>query len=101
MSKALNFDKSSELGDESGARRIPNAGEVKGFFDRALAQEKEIDGLKEDLKQIYQDAHDQGIDRKALRFVVKHKKNPISIEHRQEVNETLTKVGEQAMFAFA
>lgn len=99
MSKALNFDgKKSE--PEAEARKIPNSGDVKKFIASAMDIEEKIDTLKEDLKQVYQDADDQGIPRKELKIVVKHKRKPMPLEARQGVNELFEKAGDQPYFAF-
>lgn len=100
MVKPLNFD-DAKIREEEAPKKIPNSGDVKSFIARIHKVEETMDQAKADLKSLYSDAKDQGIDPKALKVVVKHKKHPVSIEHRQEVNELLEKVGDQAMFAFA
>lgn len=101
MSKPLNFDDAKIHDEKNEAKKIHNAGDVKGFIDRIHKVEETMDLAKADLKALYSDAKDQGIDPKALKVVVKHRKHPTSVEHRQEVNELLTKAGDQPMFAFA
>lgn len=99
MPKELKFD-DSRIHDDEAPKKIPNSGDVKGFISRIHKVEETMDQAKADLKSLYSDAKDQGIDPKALKVVVKHKKHPVSVEHRQEVNELLEKVGDQKMFAF-
>lgn len=99
MPKALNFD-DAKIPAADEPKKIPNAGDVKSFVNRIHKVEETMDQAKADLKSLYTDAKDQGIDPKALKIVVKHKKKPMSVELRQEVNELMTKVGEQHVFAF-
>ena len=99
MIKPLKFDDGAVTGDGAPVK-IANAGDVKKFIDRALKLEEQLDQDKADLKGLYDDAHEQGIDRKALKIVVKHKKKPVSLELRQEVNDLFEKCGDQPMFAF-
>lgn len=97
MTKPLNFGDEKSAVDDA-PRKIPNAGDVKKFIDRALKLEEELAQNRADLKSVYDDAHNEGIDRKALKVVVKHKKNPVSFEHRQEVNELLKKVSAEPLY---
>lgn len=100
MPKELKFDDAKIRHDEA-PKKIPNSGDIKSFIARIHKVEETMDQGKADLKSLYSDAKDQGIDPKALKVVVRHKKHPTSVEHRQEVNELLEKSGEQKMFAFA
>ncbi len=99
MVKPLKFDDAS-VQPEQEARKIPNTQEVKSFIAKIHKKMEDLDDLKSDLKQLYDDAEGQGIDSKALKIVVKHKKKPISVELRQEVNLLCEKCGEQMLFAF-
>lgn len=85
--------------DSNEPHKLANAGDVRKFVDRALKLEEEMDQIKADLKGLYDDAHDQGIDRKDLKIVVKHRKKPMSFERRQGVNELLAKLGDLPLFA--
>lgn len=85
--------------DSNETIKIPNSGDVRKFVDRALKLNEQLDQTKADLKGLYDDASDQGIDRKALKVVVNNRKKPLSFEHKQEVNELLTKLGELPLFA--
>lgn len=85
--------------DDNEARKIPNSGDVKKFVDRAIKLNESLDQTKADLKGVYDDASDQGIDRRALKVVVSHRKKPISEEHRQEVNELQKKIGGTPIYA--
>lgn len=100
MPKELKFD-DAKIQPVEEARKIPNAGDVKKFVGRALEIEKEIDGLKEDLKEVYQSANDEGISKKDLKVVVKYRKKPTDVEHRQGVNELLEKLGDLPLFHFS
>lgn len=99
MNKPLKFDDAKIHGDAAPVK-IPNSADVKKFVERALKLEEQLDQDKADLKGLYNDAHNQGVDRKALKIVVKHKKKPFSLEVRQEVNELFEKCGDSPMFAF-
>lgn len=99
MIKPLKFDDGKGTFSEE-AVKIPNSVDVKKAVDGILKLEEEMDNLKADLKSAYDTAHNGGIDRKALKIVVKHKRKPMSVEMRQDVNELMTKVGEQIVFAF-
>lgn len=85
--------------EDNEPRKIPNAGDVKNFVNRALKLHEALDQAKADLKGLYDDANDQGIDRKALKTVVANRKKPLSFEHKQEVNELLSKIGDLPLFA--
>jgi uncharacterized protein (UPF0335 family) len=95
--KALKFEEREQEVNEP--RKIPNAGAVKEFVNRAMKLEEQLDQAKADLKGLYDDAHDQGFDRKALKIVIKNRKKPMSFELRQEVNELQTKLGDLPLFA--
>jgi uncharacterized protein (UPF0335 family) len=99
MTKALKFDDASVAADEA-PRRIPNTAEVKSFIDRITKVMETMDDCKADLKSLYGDAADQGINKKALKIVVQYKKRGISDELKHDVNELLEKSGGQMMFAF-
>lgn len=98
MPKELKFD-DAKIHDTAPVK-IPNSGDIKKYIERALKLEETLDQTKADLKGLYDDADNEGIDRKALKVVVKHKKKPLSSNNRQEVNMLLEKVGDQPMFAF-
>ncbi len=98
MNKPLKFDDAKI--HEQEPVKIANSGDVKKFVERALRLEDQLDQDKADLKGLYDDAHNAGIDRKALKIVVKHKKKAFSVELRQEVNELFEKCGDSPMFAF-
>jgi uncharacterized protein (UPF0335 family) len=98
MNKPLKFDDAKI--HEQEPMKIANAGDVKKFVDKLLRLEEQLDQHKVDMKQAYDDAHEQGIDRKALKIVVKHKKKAVSAELRQEVNDLFEKCGDPLMFAF-
>lgn len=98
MNKTLNFD-DAKIREEEAPKKIPNSGDVKGFISKIHKVMETMDQAKSDLKQLYSDAKDQGIDPKDLKVVVKHKKTPTSIEHRQGVNELLTKTGDPILYA--
>jgi len=100
MPKPLKFDDASVQAEDA-PRRIPNTAEVKEFLSKIHKKMEEMDDLKSDLKQLYDDAEEQGIDRGALKFVAKLKKKPLSEEKKKMVNELLEKSGEQLLFAFA
>lgn len=99
MPKELKFDDATIPAGEE-AKKIPNAGDVTKFIDRAMKLEEQASDIKADQKSLYREAADQGIDTKALKIVVRHKKNPMSVELRQEANEISEKSGGQAIFAF-
>lgn len=99
MNKPLKFDDAKIHGDPAPVK-IPNSVDVKKFVERALKLEENMDQAKSDLKQLYDDAHNGGVDRKALKIVVKHKKKAFSVELRQEVNELFEKCGDSPMFCF-
>lgn len=99
MIKPLKFDDGKETFSEE-AVKIPNSADVKKTIDGIMKLEEEMDNIKADIKSAYDTAHKGGIDRKALKFVVKYKKKKPSQEFRQEVNELLEKCGEQMMFSF-
>jgi len=98
--KALNFDDAS-VSEEQVARKIPNTQEVKAFIQKIHKKMEDMDDMKADLKSLYDDAEEQGIDRAALKFVVKFKKKPLSNDKKKAVNELLEKSGEQLLFVFA
>lgn len=97
--KSLNFD-DAKISPEPEAKKIPNSGDVKAFINKIHKVMETMDDAKADLKGLYADAKDQGIGPKDLKVVVKHKKHPTSIEHRQGVKELFEKCGDQPFFAF-
>lgn len=100
MPRELKFDDAKIHGETTEPKKIPNAGDVKKFIERGLKLEEDKDMAVADIKSMYADAKEQGIDPKALKIVITHKKRPMSTERRQEVNEIMEKSGDQPYFAF-
>lgn len=100
MPRELKFD-DAKIQPQEEARKIPNTGYVRKFVERGLALEKQKDELSEDFKEFYQDSDDNGINKKDLKIVVKHRKKPMDVGHRQGVNELLEKLGDLPLFHFA
>lgn len=100
MKRELKFDDAKIPAGEE-AKRIPNVGEVKGFIERVQNIEKEMSALSEDRSSVYQEAKDAGIDTKAMKIVVKHRKAPMDTDCRSEVNDMLEKIGDLPLFHFA
>ncbi len=74
---------------------------IKDAVARILKLEEEKDSAVSELKGAYDDAAAKGVDRKALKTVVKLKKKGHSPEHTQTVNSYLKSLGELPLFAAA
>jgi len=72
---------------------------IKKAVERILALEEKKDQAVSDLKGAYDDAAEKGVDRRALKDVVKLQKKTRSPEHMQTVNSYLKALGELPLFA--
>jgi uncharacterized protein (UPF0335 family) len=99
MTKPLKFD-DGKIKTNDAPVKIPNTADVKSLIGRIHKVMESMDESKADLKSLYAEADAGGIDTRAIKVVVKHKKRPTSVEHRQEVNMLLEKTGDAPMFAF-
>lgn len=78
-----------------------NNNDVKGYADRIGNIMTEQDTLREDLKEIYLEAKEKGVDVKALRSAIAIKRKEKDQPHRQKVNEYLQTMGEPVQYALA
>ena len=68
---------------------ITNKDQLKNFVDQIETLEHERTMVSENLKEVYDKAADAGIDKKALKQVVKNRKcQQAEIDHHQELVET-------------
>ena len=85
--------------DEGFAGKIASNKEIKENVARILKLMEERDNISADIKSVYDSAHDKGIDRTALKQVVKLRRKDVSEEHKQTVNAYLNALGDLPLFA--
>lgn len=75
----------SEIGDNS----MPAMREkLKSTLSQIVATEREVDGLKTDIKELYGAAKDAGINTRALRVAVKRSmESPTKKAEREELDD--------------
>lgn len=78
--------------------RILSNADVKKFSDRIISIENEKDTLLEDLKSIYEEADNVGIDKKALRVAIKISRKENDKSHQKQVNTYLEIMGQLPLF---
>lgn len=86
-------------GDEGYAGKIAGNKEIKEAVERIIKLKGEMADLASDIKGVYDLAADKGIDRKALKAVVKIRTNDVGEEHKQTVNSYLKALGDLPLFA--
>jgi uncharacterized protein (UPF0335 family) len=72
---------------------------VKSYIDRATNIMTEQETLAEDLKELWQEAKDNGLDTKALKAAVKELRKPIDDDFKQKVNYYIEATGQVRLFA--
>lgn len=72
---------------------------VKDFAMRICNLEDEKEALNSDINEIYDEASENDIDKKALRQAVKAKRKEIDADYKQRVNDYLDELGEPKLFA--
>lgn len=72
---------------------------VKEYVDRIGRLEDEKETLTTDIKEIYEEAHANGVDKKALRQAIRAKRKEVDVEYKQKVNGYLEELGELPLFA--
>ena len=87
--------------DEGFAGKIVGDKEVKSYVKRILRLKEEADNINADIKSVYDEAADKGLDRSALKTVVKISRKDVSEEHKQTVNAYLNAIGDLPLFATA
>lgn len=71
---------------------------LKGYVDRLLKLKEEASNINADLKSVYDEAADAGYDRKALKYIVKLKRQESSQEFKQNVNQYCLDLGMPSEF---
>jgi uncharacterized protein (UPF0335 family) len=94
MSKARDI-----LNEPQSAHKVAGDTDIKKGVERLLKLTEEMDNLKADLKAVYDEYADKGVDRRALKTVVKLKRKDMSEEHKNTVNAYLRALGELPLFA--
>lgn len=97
--KALNFD-DAKIKAKDEARRIINAPEASELKRRGLKLEEQKDLANSALKEFYAEVKEMGVNPKAMKFIIKNAKTPLSAELREEVNDLSVKSGGQIVFQF-
>jgi len=87
--------------DDGFAGKIASNKEIKEYVDRIMKLKEEADNINADIKSVYDAANDKGIDRTALKIVVKLRRKDVSEEHKQTVNAYLNALGDLPLFATA
>ena len=85
--------------DDGFAGKIASNKEIKEMVSRILKLKEEADNINADIKSVYDAANDKGIDRAALKQVVKLRRKDVSDEHKQTVNAYLNALGDLPLFA--
>ncbi len=72
-----------------------NAKVAKGFMERILDLEEQMDTLKDQRKEIYDEAEEAGYSPKWMRGAVKEIRKPVKFEDKEGVNCYLKAAGHQ------
>lgn len=84
---------------EVGDNHVLNVNELKKYTERLLKLKKQQDDLRMDVLGVYNAADDVGLDRKALKEVVKVKSKSRSSDHMAAVNEMLEALGDFPIYS--
>lgn len=71
---------------------------AKSYIDRAINIMTEQDTLKEDLKELFEEAKNNGEDVKAMRIAIRQIRTPIEDELKEKVNSYLEVKGQLLLF---
>jgi len=86
---------------EEASERLDANPQLRSFVERIIRLEDDADALKEDKKAVYAEAKGMGFDPRALRLVVKLKRDDSDTrEFRYNVNFYLEGLGETPLFAY-
>lgn len=80
------------VADEEGVIQIDRVAELKNFVNRGVYVLKEIDTLKQDMKELVEEADELGYDKAELKALIKHAhKNSLQedIEKLEAIQSTL------------
>ena len=72
---------------------------VKSYIDRAMNIMTEQDTLAEDLKELWAEAKERGVDVKAAKVAIRQLRTPIDPEFKATVNSYLEVAGQFVLFA--
>lgn len=89
--------KKQEISPDEAVRLASNV-DVKKHTDRILKLMSEMWDLRSDIKSEYDQAANDGIDRKVLKMVIKVLKTPIPEEEQAMANIYLEKLGQLPLF---
>lgn len=87
--------------DDGFAGKIASNKKVKETVERILKLKEESANINADIKSAYDAAANEGIDRAALKAVVKMRAKDVSEEHKVTVNSYLKALGDLPLFATA
>lgn len=92
-------DKAKTRKQERLDHEFPENEQLNSLVERICRLEDEKATIGEDIKEVYDEAEGHGYDKKALKQVVKIKRKPIDLGHRQTVNQYLRCLGELPLFS--
>lgn len=78
-----------------------NVTKLKAHLDKLKKLDEEKAMLNARTKSVYDAAHEEGIDKRALKTLLKESKHPMSTEHRLTVNAYFEALGDLPLFATA
>jgi uncharacterized protein (UPF0335 family) len=79
-------------------RKLFNVAKVSKFANRIIALENEKETIAEDMKAVYEEAAEEGIDKKAMKVALKEKRKQIEKSHKLKVNSYLEALGNPPLF---
>ena len=85
--------------DEGFAGKVAGNKDIKDIVEKIIKLKGQMSDLASDIKGVYDLASDKGLDRKALKTVVKLRMNDAGEEHKQTVNAYLKSLGDLPLFA--
>lgn len=86
-----------EADDEAVVKMASNV-DVKKYTDSIIKRHGEMDQIRSDIKSDYDSASNAGIDRKALKRVVKERMKPTPDDEKMLTNKYLGQLGQLALF---
>lgn len=85
------------LDDDQVVKMASNV-DVKKFTDSIIKRQGEMDQIRSDIKSDYDCASNAGIDRKALKRVVKERLKPTPDDEKMLTNKYLKQLGQPSLF---
>lgn len=83
------------------AKETPQNVDIKGYLDRAINIETEIDTLKEDRKELNAEMKQNGVDSKAFGIALKQMRKPLDADLMIKANTYLHEAEQLPLFALS